>query len=669
MRTIFELSTVSSLLPYLQRGKNNLSVRLSLAGEGQSFAGKSFPFSVINDSTPVTRMVEASLVTDAGSVLKKVFCLLLRDRYLFEKDELQPVTNIDIDTAWQQAFSIHQSEADDSSKTILSCQIDAKGGLNLLSSLFYCRTKQFFFHPPCPKCGLPLQLCKDDNLLILSGLQPFSTSLKRYLYCNVCSSQGVPEFYVNELDHTDPPTLKDRWSLIKEFGLVHESRDPVDIFPCPQCTEHDICYGPGCEAHSRVVPFSFYPFYLLLFESPSLYSIDFLSLVSGAPFDELENHLASRNLSGRINCLKEIKRQGLLGTSLFPVDNEMHFFEVLYLKLSFLGDIFQQLLSRPDSLQQADMRSTVDRIWVKLSAQSSILPSFWNFKTKIIDIVNPPDITQLLSKFPSSNLLSYLGLLWFHVLLVNRKQGNKEVSQALTQGFLSEEKNPSILFKTQQNPIFSPGHIFWDPDGKKTGSNWLPLWERSLDLGFRLFQAAAHQDPQWSYETFLAEFEAVRAEVKKVLFGEMKAVREAPVADCRVNDAAVYKSLMKIIDKWRGRLETEATPEIDEEIIDMTETIILSSAQASMLSPPPVNEEEFTETVILSSKTADAGMPGSLQPDTSDEYAAETVIISPEKQRKEIFETTKSAEESGLTETIILTSPKTRGRAWKDKNG
>ena len=438
-------------------------MRLSLAGKGQSLADKSFPFSVVNDSAPVTRLVEASLVTDAGSVIKKVFCLLPRDRYLFKKDELQPVTNIDIDTAWQQTFSFHHSEADGSPKTLFSCQINAKGGLNLLSSLFYCRTKQLFFHPPCPKCGIPLQLCKDDNLLILSGLQPFSNSLKRYLYCNICSSQGAPEFYINELDHTDPSTLKDRWSLIKEFGLVHESKDPVAIFPCPRCPERDTCYGPGCEAHSRVVPFSFYPFYFLIFEAPSLFSMDFPALVSGAPVDELAKHLASRNLSGGNNCLKEVKRQGLSG--------------------------------------------------------------------------------------------------------------------------------------------------------------------------------------------------------------EMKAVREVAVSDGRDNDAAVHKTLIKIIDKWQGRSKTAATPEINEAIIDMTETLILPPAQPCILPPPPLKGEEFTETVILSSKTAGSGRSDSLHPGTSDEFAAETVIISPEMRRKEIFEATKTAEADGLTETIILASPQIMGRVAKDING
>ena len=207
--------------------------------------------------------------------------------------------------------------------------------------------KEVFFHPPCPICGLPLRLCRDDQLLVNAGLQSYSSSTYRYLYCGSCSTLGDSRFYAYERDHASPPTLQDRWELIRSFASPGVGSDPGTSFPCAHCPERDRCFGPDFAAGSRIVPFSFYPFHLLIFDAFTLNSRDFLSLVAGASPDEVEKRLHPLRDRARIECLADIRRDNPSGETLFPVTDERSFLEVLYLKLSFLDDVLRQVPVQP----------------------------------------------------------------------------------------------------------------------------------------------------------------------------------------------------------------------------------------------------------------------------------------------------------------------------------
>jgi len=647
--------TVASLLPYLVRSSGNPLPRLSLTVQEPAIFGKSYPFCVLNDSGPAARLLEAAFVTDAGSVLKKMFFLLQKDRYVFQGDELWPVTNSDIDSIWQRAFSFHEGERKGGAGTaVLAAQLNARGGLNQLAPLFFCRKKEAYFHPPCPSCGLPLQLCKDDKLLEASGLRPYDGSLKRYLYCAPCSAQGKGSFYVNELDHDDPPGLKDRRSLISEFGLLNQNKDPVAPFPCIRCQEHDTCYGSDGAVTSSIVPFSFYPFYLLTFDALSLNAMEFLPLISGATLEEMETRLAARNESGRHGCLKEIQKDGLSGATFHTSSDERYFLEVLYLKLSFLEDVLRQFLAQPDILGHPDMRPTIDRVWVEFPNRSGLLPSFWNFKTKVIDIVSPPDMTEQPSNRPSSNLLFYLGLLWFHALLVNKKQDNKAVFPVLKNGLASTAS--ALLSEERSKPVLAPANIFWDPNGTSVAGNWFPLWEKSLDLGLCLARSAASHDSQWSYEGFFKDLEVLRADVKSALFMEKPVGRKEPAQDeCCVGDD-VGNILAGIIGKWRSRLGAEAIAEAPATGIEYMETVILAPPQAAT-APAVPQPEEFTETVILSSRPLHSAPLGDSHRDEADDAIPETVIISPAMHPDDLLAETVITPAGGLIDPTEVQAP------------
>ncbi|NVN90246.1 MAG: hypothetical protein HXX11_06540 [Desulfuromonadales bacterium] len=443
-------------------------------------------------------------------------------------------------------------------------------------------------------------------------------------------------------------------ALIDSFGNVLKDPDPACGFPCTRCPDHDACYGENRASQTRIVPFSFYPFYLLIFDSLSLPALDFLRLVSGASLDELISTLSAKSELGRVSCLEEVRRNGLVGSPLFSIHDERYFLEVLYLKLSFLGDVFRQIFPPQGITGQPEMKLTIDRIWVGLAGQSGFLPPFWNFRTKILDIVRPSGVSQLFTSPVSSNLLQ-AALLWFYALLVNNRQSSRDLMISLKEaisGNISLTGIPSSIHST--NPVFSPEQIFWEPDGKAVHRNRVPLWEKSIDMGFELLHAATHPDQQWSCESFFVNFEKYRAEVREAMFGNASLTIERPSQDYQLaEDENIHKILTGIIGKWRVSGKVETLPKRSEEAAEMTDTIILSSARIDTPASSIRDEEEWTETVILSARNEI--VTPSPHSQFRDGAVLETVVLSPVRATSEPITPTLLEEvEDDVPQTIIL---------------
>lgn len=628
-----------SLLPYLEPDGAKFCLRFSWSHQDATVQEKPrFPFLVINESDPLSSLIDAQFVTDAGSEIKRVFVMLQKNEYLLPMDELRPVNNKDIDQRWQRAFSFYSGKNQDSSVVILADQISKDGGLSPLRPLFFCKPKQIFFHPPCPRCGFSLQQCYDDDLLAGLGLQPYSISLKRYLFCPSClASAGNSDFYVFALDSSDPPLLKDRWDLIREFGLLAEGKNSLSQFPCPECRKRHECWGPEGLAVSRIAPFSFYPFFILIFEAMSVNALDFLSLVSGASFEDLESYLGEKQQLGRISCLKALRRNGLVKAPFFFDRDERYFLEVLYLKLSFLGELVRKILPKLDVHSYPDMGLSIDRVWVKFGEQGGLLPFFWNFKVKIIDIGGGEEKTPVFPKLPPSYGIYFLGLVWFYTLLVNKKQGVSEIYVALGEAIekmaSKDDAAPEGLLNNGTNNAFSPENIFWNPEGQKEKSvskNWRHLWEGATGLGWSLLEGSLGQAFQWSKDEFWQKLEGLMEEIKGNLFQQSPAVGQAePVP----NNKAIHEVLIKIMNKWRA--------EFDSEKEDLEKTVVFSTSAADepektvVLSPQEAEEEVILETVILSPE--DLGKEDLLPGQVVEDDIPETVIIAPSEKTKAFF--------------------------------
>lgn len=619
-------SYMPSLLPYFKDTGVQLHLNISLISRDPSVLEKfSFPFVQIKLSDPFTRLIQAQFVTDAGSEIKRVILLLQKDEYPLPEDALWPVTNQTIQECWQKALAFFSKSDQDDSIVILADQIRKDGRLTPWQSLFYCKTMKTFFHPPCPKCGLLLQQCYDDNLLTSLGLQPYSTSLKRYMFCPACfESQGKSDYFTFSGKDVTCSILKDRRDLIKDFGQLNEAMEKPDPFPCLSCPRHQECYGAQNLAVSRIVPFSFYPFFMFILKDGLVNAVDFISLISGRLPEDLESQLAQKKEVGRINCLKSLGPKDLNKTSFLFDKDQRYFLEVLYLKLSFLGELAQIIFSGSHSFHHPDFGFSLEKIWVKLSEQGSLLPIFWNFKVKHLGLGAITAKTPFLPKFTSFQHLHFLGTVWFFTLLVNSKQDISSVYEELGRAVESITSNDNTSFDSSINieisDVYSPENIFWDPSGKTFNKSWQDYWIRSLGLGGSLLKASLIGDSKWSQDNFVKELDNLRRDIKNTLFEQDSSVAETDTAS---QDKAIHAILSKLLEKWSITHDDKKEDVIEETVYvsptdreqlgqkeavsqehgNLQETIILrpGDVQKEIPSPAVSKKEEIPETVYIAS--------------------------------------------------------------------
>jgi hypothetical protein len=657
-----DIKHIASLLTYLGPVGNKFFLNLSLITQDTSLPEENiFPSITIDDSDPLARLIEARVVSDAGSEVKRLFLFVQRDRYTLKKKALWPFNNNDARDLWQKAFSFYADrKREDQSFILFSNQLSNKGEILPFSSLFYCKAIKVFFHPPCPKCGRILQQCEDDNLLRKSGLYPFSTSLKRYLFCSAC---GSPDFFVYEMEQTDPSFLKDRRTLIKNFAELKKTEE-ITTFPCIGCHLHEECYRKDNRVLTRVVPFSFYPFYMFAFEAASLNALDFIALISGATFEEAESLPESNREFGRVTCLKAVRQACAANTPFLFDHDERHFLEILYLKLSFLGEVMRSFQSG-EKFINPDLRPGIDQIWVNLPENSGMLPFFWNFKVKILGIGRHTS-SSLLSKTVSDSLF-LVGLIWFYTLLTNKQQNISDVLICLEK-FFSEE---NVSFeKYVDESVFNPLNIFWDQQGKIVESSWNRFWERSLRLGWSLLNSS-FQTVDRGGEKFLQQIHDLRKDIKENLFLKeipysATAPNPAETVSHNTEDDAIHSILVGIIRKLQPMISKKK----EAEEMKVNETIILTATRKPWETPdPPIDEdigEPATETVILYARPSEKEItippteetlktPQTVPARKAEDELQETMILSLEDLEHKTKSQTKNAEEI-IAETVIIST-------------
>lgn len=623
-----------SLLPYLEKGRNIFYIHASMGQHDDSVhETSSFPFLVVSESGPLVRILAARINTDAGTNIESVFLLTQKDEYHFMKDELWPIDNRVIEHYWQQAFTFHSHEKSGSPPLILKDQIDKNGVLLPFQPLFYCKFKQVYFHPLCPNCGMVIQQCYNDSILQKYRLQPYSGSLKRYLFCPSCTgSKENPDFYVFSKANNDPPFLKDRFDLIKKLGQLKDNTNLTGQLPCVECNKHQECYGPDNLVLSRISSFSFYPFYMLMFKADSVNALDFLALISGASWQESENQLIAKQQPGRLNCLQRIKQKGSLGKPFFFRNEDRYFLEVLYLKLSFLGEVSEAVFSGLDTFQYPDLGLSIDRIWVKLSDQNSLLPSFWNFKLDLLDVIGIDLRSLSIPKLPVSYGLHLFGVVWFYTLLVNKKQGISQVYQVLSEAMEKmDARDNAVLENYLENnfhPVFAPENIFYHPEIVNVNKKWHRFWEESLCLGFYLVEANLMGLNGWSQEKFEKKLEQLRQQIKDNLFSPEPIVA---TKESEADGKAISDILKNIMNTWQDGVEAPSD-ELETTLVPLETNDIIDDRTARDFQ----EESDILQTVILSS---DNELPENLTGIEQKEEPGEVALIS----------------ESDMDETVILT--------------
>ena len=675
-----DITETSSLLPYLERDGTKFHIKVSVGKQDNHVHQKSSsPFLAVTESGPFSRIIDASIKTDAGTNIEPVFLLTQKDEYPLTEDELWPLDNRTIDQYWQQTFAFHSHEKSGSPLFKLKDQIGKKGELLPFQPLLYCIFKQIFFHPLCPDCGKPLQQCCNNGMLKEYGLQPYSESLKRYLFCPSCAeSKEKPDFYVSSLANNDPAFLKNRYDLIKKFGQLKGTETLESLFPCVDCNRHQECYGPEGLAVSRIAVLSFYPFYMLIFKADSVNALDFLSLISGASYEELENRLVAKQQPGRLNCLKVLKQNRSIEAPFFFQNEDRYFLEVLYLKLVFLDELAHTIFSGFDTFQHLGLGLSIDRTWVKLSDHNSLLPSFWNFKINLLDIIGTDAQSLSISKLPQSYSLHLLGAVWFYALLVNSKQDVSHVYKVIGEVVEEVAAEDGATFEDYLEngfpPAFSPENIFWNPEIMSVKEDWHKFWKVSLCLGFRLIEGSRLDLKRGSKEGFGQELEKLRQQIRDNLFRPEPFV---PAKEHVLEDRAIYNILKKIMNEWRDGVETpsdefeatiistETVDTIQDETArdfpedaDIVKTIILSpDGEIPEKSAGIEQEEDMGETVIISS-TDEAPAEKTKAVTQGNDHIEETVIISADVSEKETAPPTEP--ENDLDKTLILTPERSK---------
>lgn len=663
------------LLPYLG-ASGTLKISL-LPADTSSRDALASPFPVLADCDPFSVLIHARFLTDAGSVLTQAFLLVQRDAYPALGAVARPITNPDIEHAWQQAYDHHLRANAPRHALFLSAQLIEGGRAKHLPPLFHCTTTGSFFVPPCPKCGRPLGQCEDDSLLLRAGLQPYTSSLKRYLYCASCGGSEPGSFYVKTRERTDPSGVADQEDLIRAFGRCREAADPESGFPCPGCPHHSECYGEGSLARTRLAAFSFYPFYLLAFGAMSVCAAEFVALLSGAPVDDVASSLRKRGEHGRAGLLQALGARNDRGVSFLFEGDERLFLEILYLKLSFLGDVVRALVVERDILQRPEMAPSMEGLWVTVPDQSGLLPRLWNFQVEPINIGGGVPRTVLFPSRSGPFGLHLLGLLWLETLLANRRQGKAGVHDALSVAAgncpLDDGRFVDRNFRGGLHPAFQPANIFWQPDGHRVDQAWSAMWEEALRLGWTLLAADSRRGPEWSAEAFQRELESLRRDVRDAMFARPSAgiargetVRGAemgaslpPPSSRADEDVAIRTALERIRERWKGPGEPQAAKAAEEETLEKTRILrVADTRHPPEAGPAEETREEdeaiFMETVILSAAGA-AGRP------TSSAIPA----AAPEPRPAQADAMPKSSADAGedeIEKTMILDASKLRGK-------
>ena len=612
-----------SLLPYLNGTGRGFSLEFQdCREEPGDNRGPRFPFELMSEASGLTRIMGARIVSDGGGEVRRVFLLMSRDEYSLQDGGMGAPNNADIDEAWKRKFQAHRASAD---LIPLAGQMDEAGSLVAFSPLFVCTHTRRFFHPPCPQCGGELDLVRDDNVLAGFGLKPYSKSLRRYTACPACMGKPGAALYASRPDEADPVIVKGPVEIVS--GLTGLD---VETVPCTGCDQRRSCHGSR-HLSDRVLPVAFYPFHVFMFEAASINASDFMALISGAGFSDLEAGLDTAREFTRRAFVGRL-RDGCRDPLLFRGD-ERRFAETLYLKLSFLLEVAGHVLDNPDKFSYPGFGPSLERLWVLIPEQSGYLPSFWSFRLALMDM--DPRVPAVLPAPGADHAVHALGLLWFHALLMSRALDVRAVNEGI--GHLLKERRDGL-----GNPVFSPENIFWEQ--APVAARWVPFWKKALNIGASLLLREGTGG-------FCDACRELLGELKSELFSSAPVPvprEEIPRAEAAgdLDGERIGSAIRSIRQRWAEAAapkEKEPTRRVQEQELDTT---VVLSPEHSVNAPG--GQEDHDKTVVMPAQPVREAAPGA----GDDDFSTETVIMQrepvPEKRQAQ------APADDELSETVVM---------------
>ncbi len=583
-----------SLLPYLHDNKG-FALKLDLADRQVQDIDSGFsPFITVSERDPLTRLVKAEIVTHPGAAVQELFLLLSKDGYVFSDIDPKLVSNRLIDTIWQQSLVFFKSLSLPDQPVWLHSAADSSQVLPRFRPLFFCMKQGKYFHPPCPVCGRQLELAEDDQLLEQYGLSPYTSTIHRYLYCRYCAQEGRGAFFTigKKAGATRNASVRQMDELVLSWTGLVEKVALASCLPCVDCADRSACFSQDGAVLGNIRAFAFYPFYMFMFKAPEMPANSFIELVSGR---------------------KDAESDFGDGASFFFKQGDPRFFmEVLFLKLSFLCQVFRDVFLKPGR-RPVRMSLLMDKLWVRLPMLPGLLPRLWAFNPVFIGLSD--DIREMVMPRPfASHILLDFAILWFHVLCTSRFNDrlivNKAVEELISmaeQGEMSSWAQADSMVKD----ILSPESLFWDAPKGGTSQEFVQVWEQVMSFGTELIKTATQSLTDQDIEQLVQSAEGLAASVRQAMLqGAVHPVAIKAFADD--SDREIVAIIDGLLNKWRK------------------EAVVAVEAPSSMPSPEKIHggspvtighQYDMSHKDVSEEETLPLGMGG-------DDSLPETVIIS-----------------------------------------
>lgn len=593
-----------SLLPYLCDDGGKLCLNISHINQksGQFKERAKFIQPDYTDDA-LTVGYNAQLCTDLGFVVKQVTLLTQRDHYPILNNHSPLITNSDIEERWQHMATQYDHAKTPSPHILFKEQFDSNGAFLPFSSLFFCTKRKLFFHPPCPRCGKVLSLCRDDELLEEFGLAHYSKSLRRYVYCPTCTPLHGKPWYAKTTTGENNSAVQNCTQLILDFGSIDTQPDIETHFPCVDCSSHKNCFTISDQSSDTIQPFSFYPFYMVITGNISCNGQNYLAMVSGASTDQLSTHWRQRGISCDLGNNTEHPLAQDVNRSLHPPENSHHFFEVLYLKLQFIKLVAEDLLKNNTNSLFTEQLIPTHTIGISLDSHPA-LPLYWGISLSTLGL--GVDFNQIspYPKKPDHSHAYIIGLLWLVSLLSNKHQGDAEIIQKLNK--LLEESPKKDLILREIDETFLPYQIFWSSNKNYADpGQWSTQWDKILSIGYNLLHSGYHNDPVDS-KNIVESINVSLSEVKKQIFApthkQSVSFKESTSPEESEN-VALFGIIDTIQKKWQQDLQTSQTKQSIENS-DFTESI--SQESVHLKKETPTETEDPEKTIMMSARSKES---------------------------------------------------------------
>lgn len=242
------------------------------------------PFVSLGEGGRFSRVLLARLAAADGGTAQLLALKLQRDAYraLGSGAGVLAVDNREVEAMWRRERDHLQRLCGRG-----AVRLCATGDGGALPPLGYDRKGERLFPVVSPLSWAPLQTCRDDALLRDAGLEPWSSSTARYLYCP--KDQGHGAFYTwSTQDGAQPKSgvrVRRRHDLYRDLVAAYAQLPPEQKqllqqqLPALALVLADLTVDA---VEQRIVPFGFYETWALATELQDLHFDEFCDLAGGA---------------------------------------------------------------------------------------------------------------------------------------------------------------------------------------------------------------------------------------------------------------------------------------------------------------------------------------------------------------------------------------------------